>query len=597
MRTIRNGAILMLAVLAATMSPQASGADQDGETPRVGRQIKDFTLKDQWGKSYSLSDFSKQEAVVVAFLGTECPLAKLYGHRLSEIHEQLSKQGVALLGIASNQQDSIEEIAAFARRHEIEFPILKDPGNAIADRFGAIRTPEVFVLDAKREVRYWGRIDDQYGFGDGVGYQRPEPTRHDLVEAVKEVLQGKDVQVPVTRALGCHIGRVREPDSNAEVTYSNQIARIFRDRCVECHREGRIGPFTMLSYDDVVGWGEMIREVVQQERMPPWHASPKHGTWVNDKRLSDEEKQLIDQWVEAGCPEGDPANLPEPKQYDEGWGIGEPDQIVYMRDRPYSVPAEGVIDYVNLIVDPGWKEDKWIAAAEPKPGSLETVHHILVFLVRPGTSRGSRGSLLGGELIAGYAPGTNPTVLSTGNTALLAPAGSKLHFQLHYTPNGTPQEDRSYIGFKFADPEDVQFEARGGMAINLGFQIPPGDSNFRATAVKRFHRDTNLLSFTPHMHLRGKSFRYEVEYPDGTEEILLDVPRYDFNWQATYQLAEPKFMPKGTKMRCVAHWDNSEENLSNPDPTDSVRFGPQTWHEMLIGFWVQVAPREKEDVQ
>lgn len=610
-------------ILSAAIVLAVSGLHA-AEVNRIGLKIDDFSLKSQFGKQYALHDFD-QDVVVVVFLGTECPLAKLYAPRLARLAKKFDDARVAIIGIDANQQDSIQEIASYAQRHKIEFPILKDPGNTVADRFAAIRTPEVFVLDKDRVVRYWGRIDDQYGFADGVGYQRPEPTRDDLVEAVEELLAGKEVSVPTTKALGCHIGRVREANENSDVTYSNQIARIFQDHCLECHRPGRIGPFEMTSYDDVVGWGEMIREVVEQKRMPPWHANPLHGQFVNDMSLSKKEEQLIATWVENGCPEGDPSDLPAPKEFFEGWVIGEPDQIVYMRDEPIEVPAEGVIDYYHFVVDPGWTEDKWIMAAEAKPGSLETVHHILVLVAPPGLTqsdlnnrrrdgergrddRGNRrgrsgrdgggrerrgGGIGGGNLISGYAPGMNPMLNTDGTTAMHVKAGSKLVFQVHYTPNGTPHTDRSYVGLKFADPEKVEYVARSTSIMNPFFNIPPGASDYQATAKTTFEHDTLIVNMTPHMHTRGKAFRYEATYPNGEKEILLDVPSYDFNWQTTYNLKEPKLMPKGTTLLCTAHWDNSEDNLSNPDPSKRVSWGDQTWEEMMIGFYVEVFPKGK----
>ncbi len=610
----------------------ASGDVLAAEAKHVDTPIDDFTLKSQFGKDYSLHDFADRDAVVVVFLGTECPLAKLYATRLTELAAKWDEAKVAVLAIDSNQQDSIQEIAAFASRHDMEFPVLKDPGNVVADRFQATRTPEVFVLDRDRVVRYHGRIDDQYGFADGVGFQKPAPTRNDLETAISELLAGTPVSVAETDVLGCFIGRVRDVNEKSDVTYSNQIARIFQNHCIECHREGRIGPFVMTSYEEVVGWGEMIREVVDQGRMPPWHANPKYGHFKNDLRLSDEEKQLLRTWVDNGCPQGDPSQLPPPKEFVEGWAIGEPDQIVYMRDEPMNVPAEGVIDYYHFVVDPGWTEDKWIMAAEAKPGSVETVHHILVFVQPPvegargrfgrrtpqadshanndspqtrgrssGRTRGGRGEggggIGGGNLIAGYAPGMNPMLSTDGTTAMHVKAGSKLIFQLHYTPNGSTQQDRSFVGFRFTDPEKVTHVARSTAVANAFFSIPPGAADYQAQADRKTQNDTIIANLTPHMHTRGKAFCYEVTYPDGTHEILLDVPHYDFNWQTTYELSEPKRIPKGSTLLCTAHWDNSEENLSNPDPTKRVTWGDQTWEEMMIGFYVEVYPKDEVPVE
>jgi len=319
--------------------------------------------------------------------------------------------------------------------------------------------------------------------------------------------------------------------------------------------------------------------------MPPWHANPAHGHFRNDARLSDEEKSLIARWVEAGAPEGDPAELPPPRQFVTGWQIGQPDAVIYMRDEPFQVPASGEVRYQYFLVDPGFKEDKWIQAAECRPGNRAVVHHIIVGLVPPGAVRPMR--IVEGvesDWLAATAPGAKPLVLADG-LAKLIPAGSKLVFQMHYTPNGTPQEDRSAIGLVFADPKTVKRLVGTDKAANPRFSIPPGASNYRVEATKTFQKDTLLLAFFPHMHLRGKAFRYTAKYPDGREEILLDIPHYDFNWQNTYELAEPKRMPKGSKIHCEAWYDNSDANLANPDPTATVRWGDQTWEEMMIGYF------------
>ena len=322
LRAFRFAAALAACSLAG-MGSTAAAADAP-----LGRTIETLTGRDFQGQEHKLADYAGHPVIIVAFLGTECPLARLYGPRLQEIAADYAEQGVAVIGVNSNLQDSLSEIGAYARRGGISFPIIKDSGNAIADQFGAERTPEVFVLDADRKIRYRGRIDDQYV----VGVVRNAATRHDLREAVDELLAGRTVSEPETTALGCIIGRTREVNEDSPVTSSNQIARLFNDRCVECHRAGEIGPFPMTSYDDVAGWGEMIAEVVSERRMPPWHAHPDHGTFLNDRRLTDAERELISVWVENGCPEGDPSELPQPRQFTEGWALPRaPDAVYAMR--------------------------------------------------------------------------------------------------------------------------------------------------------------------------------------------------------------------------------------------------------------------------
>jgi peroxiredoxin/mono/diheme cytochrome c family protein len=551
----------------------------------IGKKIADFSLPDYRGKVHSLSEHNGKP-VVVAFIGTECPLAKTYGTRLRELASEFEKQGVVFLGMDSNQQDTLSEIGAFARAHEIAFPILKDNNNEIADRFGAVRTPEVFLLDKDHVVRYWGRVDDQYGFKTGAGYVKPKLSERNLADAITQVLAGKEVSRPIVKADGCFIGRVTKTKPHGDVTYSNQVARIMQARCVECHRAGEVAPFTLTSYEDVIGWAETIREVVQEGRMPPWFADPRYGDFTNDCRLSDAEKQQLSSWVENGCPQGNPADLPEPRKFVDGWQIGEPDQVVYMRDKSYTVPEEGTIEYQFFTADPGWTEDKWIQATEARPGNRAVVHHIIV-MVQPkdGGDFGGRGG------IGGYAPGMTPAINPPG-TATFVPAGSKLIFQMHYTTNGTRQDDRSMVGIKFADAKSVKRMVRGGLVGDTAFRIPPGDANYEVKAKHMFLKDTLLINLTPHMHLRGKDFKYEAEYPDGTREVLLDVPHYDFNWQIRYLYKQPKLMPKGTRLHCTAHFDNSPDNAANPDPTKEITFGDQTWEEMMFGFYTSMDPAQ-----
>jgi peroxiredoxin len=552
----------------------------------LGRKVENFTLPDFHGKMHALDDY-QGKLVVVAFVGTECPLAKNYAPRLKSLAAEFADRGVAFLAINANVQDSLTELGAYARAYEIPFPVLKDNGNVVADKMGAVRTPEVFLLDKDRVIRYWGRIDDQYGFKTGAGYVKPKLKERFLADAITAVLDGKDVAQPEVASVGCFIGRVAaKSEPKGDVTYSNQIARIMQNRCVECHREGEVAPFTLLSYDDVSAWADTIREVVDEGRMPPWFADPRYGHFTNDARLSDEEKQQLFAWIDNGCPEGNPKDLPEPRKFVDGWQIGEPDQIVYTRAEPFDVPAEGVVEYQYFTADPGWTEDKWISATECRPGNRSVVHHIIAFVQPPGEGDvGDRGG------IGGYAPGMTPNICRPG-TAIRVPAGSKLVFQMHYTTNGVAQSDRSMVGIKFIDPKTVKQTVRGGVVGNTAFRIPPGDGNFEVTARHLFLKDTLILNLTPHMHVRGKDFKFVAEYPDGTKEVLLDVPSYDFNWQLRYMLVEPKLMPKGTRLHCTAHFDNSADNLANPDPTATVTYGDQTWEEMMFGFYTSIDPKQ-----
>ncbi len=547
----------------------------------VGRTVTAFKLPDYRGKEHALADFDKAPAVVVAFVGTECPLAKLYGPRLAKLAESYKAKGVAFLAIDSNSQDTLAAIAAYARAHQIEFPVLKDLGNKVADDFGAKRTPTVYVLDAKRVIRYMGRVDDQYG----IGFQRDKVGSNDVARALDEVLAGEQVAKAITDVQGCFIGRVRETIADSAITYTKQIAPILNNRCVECHRPGEIAPFSLTSYKDAAAWSETIAEVVREGRMPPWHADPKHGKFLNDRRLTDEERSQIAAWAKAGAPEGNPADMPKPPTFpDTGWQLPrKPDLVVDMRSRPYDVQAEGSVKYQYFIADSGLKEDKWISSVEVQPGNRAVVHHVLVFAVKPG---GGMDALEGGVqgFLAAYVPGLRAQPYPEG-MAKRIPAGSRLVFQIHYTPNGSKQTDMSRIGFNFVEESKIKFEVRTTSASGRPINIPPGADNHPVEGTRSLANDSQILSFMPHMHLRGKAFMYEAILPGGKKETLLDVPNFDFNWQTSYRLTEPKVLPKGTRIHAVAHYDNSEQNLNNPDPTKTVRWGDQTWNEMMIGYF------------
>ncbi len=574
--------LALLAALVLTGGALAVAAD---EASPVGKKIDNFTARDFRGKEVSLKDFADKKIVVVAFVGTECPQAKLYASRLVELAGELEARGVAFLAIDANQQDSVTDLAHYAQQHHLDFPLLKDAGNVIADQMGAVRTPEVFLLDEDRVVRYWGRIDDQYGFQEGgVAFQREQPERRDLAMAIEEVLADKPVTLAVLPSQGCHIGRVRQPVADSDVTYSKHIAKILNTNCVFCHREQQIAPFPLTNFEEAVGWAEMIREVINEQRMPPWHADPKYGHFSNDARLSDEELGLINKWVDNGAPQGDPKDLPEPPQFAEGWQIPEPDEVLYMADEAYDVPATGTVEYQRFIVDPGWTEDKWIKAMECKPGNTSVVHHIIIYIVPSGVTPTGQAGRLRSNWLGAFAPGLRPQVLDD-EVARYVQKGSKLLFEMHYTPNGSPQKDRSFVGFKFADPKLVKREVAVQNAGNFTFKIPAGDPNYEVEADYVFRQKAILLSVSPHMHVRGKDFRYDLIFPDGRQETVLWVPRYDFGWQTTYMLDEPKVLPRGTKLHCVAHFDNSADNYGNPDPTKEVTWGEQTWEEMMFGWF------------
>ena len=369
----------------------------------------------------------------------------------------------------------------------------------------------------------------------------------------------------------------------AALTYSKNIAPIFQQHCQDCHRPGEVAPMSLLTFEDARRWKRSIKKEIRSGQMPPWHADPKIGHWRNDRRMSATEIDSVIRWIDAGAPEGDPADLPPAKTFTRGWRHGPPD-VVLQIPRAFRVKAEGTIPYKYFTVSTGFTEDKWVRAVDVRPGDPAVVHHIIVFLQGPERGRLRPNSLWRNHL-GGIAPGAEPDVFAPGCGKLI-PAGSKLVFQMHYTANGKATSDRSKIGLYLSHDEGRtplrQVHLRA--AMNPWLRIPAGADNHKVDSSYTFKEEARVLALMPHMHLRGKSFRFDLVKRDGTRSTILDVPRYDFDWQHNYTFEKPLRVELGDKIYCSARFDNSKNNEANPDATKSVRWGDQTWQEMMIGF-------------
>ena len=366
--------------------------------------------------------------------------------------------------------------------------------------------------------------------------------------------------------------------SVGEVPFANDVAVILRDKCQSCHRPGQVAPFALLTYDQACRWRTGIQEVVRNRRMPPWHADPRYGSFANDRALSARERATLIAWVDQGTPLGDPEKIPEPRAFPDGWTIGEPD-VVFTMPEPFEVPADGVLSYQKFRVATNFTRDVKVQALEARPGDRRVVHHICVFL--DGKTANESGRAERPELVC-YAPGDMPSVFPSGSAKTI-PAGSTLVIEVHYTPIGTPRADQSSVGLILARGPVSRRAVTKGIA-GKRLWIPPGVRDHEVRSSFTFPFDARLLSLSPHMHLRGEDFRFTATYPDGRVEVLLSVPAFDFAWQSVYRLAEPKRMPRGTRIDCLAHFDNSAANPNNPDPTAAVVWGDQTWDEMMIGY-------------
>jgi len=391
-----------------------------------------------------------------------------------------------------------------------------------------------------------------------------------------------------------------------EVTFHKDVEPVLQARCQGCHRPGEAAPMSFLTYQETRQWAKAIKEAVLIRKMPPWFADPAHGQFDNDRRLSKAEIETLVGWVDGGAKEGDPKDGPQPRTFAEGWAIGKPDLVLEI-PQAYEVPASGTVEYTYFVVPTGFTEDRWVEQVEVRPGNRAVVHHSVVIVRppdskympelkpgmayvppkqeaerRPDTGQGAFAFTSGPEIVGTYAPGSVPYQLKPGQARLI-PKGSELIFQMHYTTNGKAGADRTRVGFIFAK-QPPQYRVFNTYIGNRNFRIPAGVADQAVTARVNLYEDTRLLSMFPHMHVRGKSFEYRATYPTGESETLLTVPKYDFNWQLTYYLTEPKVLPKGTVIECVAHYDNSPNNPYNPDPRSDVFWGDQTWEEMLAGF-------------
>lgn len=578
-------ALLAAALPGDTLDLDVSVARELGR-PRdhgVGLPVGDVVVGPDGTTLGDLARADGTAALVVAMRDAGCPLSRKGRPALERLVAEQRGRGVAFLFVYPGAHQSADEARGDLRLPDAR--LLLDPDGEVAAALDARTTTETFVVDRAGTLRYRGAVDDRHG----IGFTRPEVSRTWLADALDDALSDAPVAVPVTTAPGCvlEFDAVASPASDETPTYHRDVARLVQDRCVTCHRDGGVAPFSLETYDDVRGRRGMIRYVLDAGLMPPWGAADGTGPWRNDRSVSAADRARLEAWFDAGCPPGDPADAPLPLVYDVDWTIGAPD-AVYRLPEPFDVPAEGVVDYRYAYVPTDGETDRWLRAVEVRPSARDVVHHVLVFVEEPKADdetwdewrRRQRGGLDG--YFAAYVPGQGATVYPDGFGKRL-PAGATLKFQIHYTPNGRPASDRTEIGFVFAD-RAPDHEVRTSGVFDTRFTIPAGADDHVVEAAAEFGEAATLLGFSPHMHLRGKSFRYDAVFPDGTRETLLDVPDYDFDWQTMYRLETPREVPGGTRIECVARFDNSAGNPENPDPTRPVRFGEQTHDEMMIGY-------------
>jgi hypothetical protein len=384
-------------------------------------------------------------------------------------------------------------------------------------------------------------------------------------------------------------------------TYYRDVLPIVQQHCLLCHRAGGIAPMAFDTYEQTRRFAEAIAVATASRSMPPWFADKGVGKFSNDPSLTGQEIATLARWARAAGPAGDTADAPPARQWAERWTIAAPDLVVTMVE-PVKIPAEGELDYTYEIVPTHFAAGRWVESSEILPGLPANVHHAVVYVRPPHspwlshapvgkpftaatllTEQERRESMwTDSDILLVYAPGSTPDQWPKG-MAKFIPAGSDLVFQMHYTTNGKAGRDATQIGLIFAR-EPPRLRVLTLQLTNDHFVIPPGVPDYRVEARGTLPNDALLLSFFPHMHLRGKRFEYNIIQKDKTLEPLLQVD-YHFHWQMTYRLAEPLKLGAGTELQAVAWFDNSKGNMHNPDPDAAVRWGEQTYDEMMVGFF------------
>ncbi len=568
--------LVALLGLATGFTPVSSAVSLAAEPQRVavGGTIANLRFKDIRYVSRSLDDLGAGKAYVLVFTNTTCPVAQKYWPKLKRLDADLRPRGVQFVAVNAAAEDSIVQMAEQAIEFGVDFPSVKDLDGSCAKALGIERTPEVAVLDSQKRLRYRGRIDDQYR----VSGSRADVQHDDLRLAIEAVLEDRDPPTAETTVDGCLITLRSSSPPREPVTFTGNVLAILQKHCQECHHDGSpSAPFALMTFEDATNHGAMIGEVVAEQRMPPWRASRRQH-FSNERGLTGAERRTIAAWVAEGMPEGDRSQAPPARTFVESkWEMGEPD-LVLTSIESHSLPAEGIIDYRYVVMPYIFPEDTWISAAEILADNPRTVHHCNMGHFTLGKNFSE------GNFITGRVPGGTPLICDEG-MALRIPKGSVVGLQVHYTATGKAEKNRLSVGFRF--PRGVVHKEIHHLQVSTTkIAIPPGASAHPVVSSRTLPGDASGIGMFSHMHLRGKDMTFIAHTPQGENETLLTIPNYHYGWQQNYRW-EPgtKKFPKGTRIEVIAHYDNSAFNPFNPDPKSEVREGPQTFHEMMFGFF------------
>ena len=538
------------------------------------------SVRDIANRQTNLSTLAGPKGLVVAFTSTSCPVTKRQLSNIAQLEDQFRAKGINFVYVNPIETDSASDASRVSASTGLNGRYIIDTDKSISRVLAPRTTAEVFVFNGNQELVYRGAADDQYTVTSSL----PKPRNQWLLNTLGAVVAGRKPSTANVNPSGCALEPVTAPPATA-ITYYDAVAPIVQKNCVSCHRQGGIAPFKLDTIADVKAHAAMIKQTVEQGTMPPWQAAPAVGTtkspWVNDCSLQPADKETLLTWLNGPRALGNIAKAPKPlPAIKDGWSLGKPDMVVTM-PQPLFVPATGVLPYRVMDAEVNITEDKWVQSVEVVPSAKQVVHHVLIFIRKPGQfsveDLNERASFF-----AAYVPGTSTATWPEGLAKKL-PKGTVLRFQMHYTTNGTAATDQTKLGIRFA-AKAPEHEIKVTGASNTRFRIPAGDPNYKVVSSVPIPMDVKMTALMPHMHVRGKAAKYELVFPDGTRKLLLDVPRYDFNWQHTYRYAEPLMVPKNSRLEYTCWFDNSTGNKNNPDPKREVPWGPQTFDEMQLGY-------------
>jgi len=584
-----------LILLLLVESPISQGLAGDMQVP----QTRFVTALDLEGRVHRVGDGEGYRALALVFLSNECPISREYVPELNRLAAQFHDQPVRFYGVISDPSIRRAQAREFQQQFKIQFPVLFDAAGELAAQLKPTHVPEAFVLSPSGHVAYRGRIDDLYR---EIGKKRSPATTHEFADAIAALLDGRDVAVSQTTPVGCPVEAPLPRTDESEVTYNRHVAPLLFAQCVECHRPGEVAPFSLLTYDDAAKRAQFIADITQDRLMPPWKAEIDHGRFLGERRLTDEEIALLDDWAKAGAPQGDPADLPPVPQFASGWRLGEPDLVVEA-PAPFTAPASGDDIFQHFIIPLDLAEDKTVVGFEFKPGNPAIVHHAILFLDNSGIGRkkdaespepgyrtfGSIGIPVAG-IIGVWTPGMTPRFFPEG-IGMPIQKGSDLVLQLHIHPSGKEESDQSSIALYFADkPIERRMASTPFVVGTILIDIPPDSSEHTVTSSVVLPTDVTLISLLPHMHLIGKEMKITATLPSGEEQSLIWIKDWNFFWQDNYVYHDPVNLPAGTKIDVFSRYDNTDQNALNPSkPPQRVLFGNDSNDEMCFGIFQIVA--------